>query len=243
MILMHHDRQAQARRVSMRPCTTLTASAPTGCEFNWSAQHMLGVGDATASACQIYTNRKSRCFLVPLTRACTTSDRRYARSQRGHRLQTLVYKDGRCCVDRLSPQSPRPDRNLASALQCSTAAFEFVVPHPHRVPPTSRVHPTGSHPQVASGPNFPEQVITEHRAGNNDRARCTRVGRNGKSPGRTTRALDVTNDVDTPGSMRADNADNPAIPTWQLPATRRRLYDNLPLPEERDPLSLLLATR
>ena len=32
------------------------------------------------------------------------SDRRYARSQRGDRLKTLVYKDGRCCVDRLSPQ-------------------------------------------------------------------------------------------------------------------------------------------
>jgi hypothetical protein len=28
------------------------------CEFNWSAQHMLGLGNATASACQIGTNRK-----------------------------------------------------------------------------------------------------------------------------------------------------------------------------------------
>jgi hypothetical protein len=67
--------------------------------------------------------------------------------------------------------------------------------------------------------------------------------RNGKSPGHTTRALDEANDVDTPGSMRANNADNPAIPTSQLPATRTRLYDNLPSPEERDPLSLLLVTR
>ena len=64
----------------------------------------------------------------------------------------------------------------------------------------------------------------------------------GKSPGRTTRALDEANDADKPGSMRADNSDSPATPTSQLPATRRRLYGNLPLSEERDPFSVLLVT-
>jgi hypothetical protein len=31
--------------------------AGEGCEFNWSAQHMLGLENATASACQINTSR------------------------------------------------------------------------------------------------------------------------------------------------------------------------------------------
>jgi hypothetical protein len=39
-----------------------------GCEFNWSAQHTLGLGNATASASHIGTNRKERCLLGPLTR-------------------------------------------------------------------------------------------------------------------------------------------------------------------------------
>lgn len=43
--------------------------------------------------------------------------------------------------------------------------------------------------------------------------------------------------------MRADNSDSPATPTSQLPATRRRLYGNLPLSEERDPFSVLVAYR
>jgi len=34
----------------------------------------------------------------------------------------------------------------------------------------------------------------------------------------------------------------PVIPTSQLPATRRRLYGNLRLLEERDPFSVLLVT-
>ena len=37
---------------------SLDSMAALGCGFNWSAQHMLGLGDATASACQIGTNRK-----------------------------------------------------------------------------------------------------------------------------------------------------------------------------------------
>jgi non-specific serine/threonine protein kinase len=47
-----------------------------GCEFNWSAQHILNLRDATASTCQICANRKERCFLDFLTRAFTASDRR-----------------------------------------------------------------------------------------------------------------------------------------------------------------------
>jgi hypothetical protein len=54
----------------------------------------------------------------------TTSGRHEATSQEGHRLQTPVYKDGRCCVDRLSPQpgsrpsasSPRSPRSGQSRL-------------------------------------------------------------------------------------------------------------------------------
>ena len=64
-----------------------------------------------------------------------------------------------------------------------------------------------------------------------------------KSPGNTTGALDEANDVDKPGSMRADSADDPAPLTSQLPATRTRLYDILSLSEERDRLSLPLVTR
>jgi hypothetical protein len=42
--------------------------------------------------------------------------------------------------------------------------------------------------------------------------------------------------------MRADDADDPATPTSQLPAARTRLYGNLRLSEERDPFSVLLVT-
>jgi len=57
-----------------------------------------------------------------------------------------------------------------------------------------------------------------------------------------TGALDEPNYADKPGSVRADIADSPAIPTAQLPAARRRLYGNLPLSEERDPFSVRLVT-
>jgi hypothetical protein len=60
--------------------------------------------------------------------------------------------------------------------------------------------------------------------------------------GCVTGALDEPNYADKPGSVRADIADSPAIPTSRLPATRRRLYDNLQLSEERDPYSALLVT-
>ena len=53
-----------------------------------------------------------------------------------------------------------------------------------------------------------------------------------------TGTLDDTNDVDRPGSMRADS---PATPTPQLPATRTRLFDRLPLSEERDPLKCVVG--
>jgi len=46
------------------------------CEFKRWLQHMLGLGEAIASACQFGTNRKWCCSLVILTRACATSDRR-----------------------------------------------------------------------------------------------------------------------------------------------------------------------
>ena len=36
----------------------LSRMTANGCGFNWSAQHMLGLGDATASACQSGTKRK-----------------------------------------------------------------------------------------------------------------------------------------------------------------------------------------
>jgi hypothetical protein len=42
--------------------------------------------------------------------------------------------------------------------------------------------------------------------------------------------------------MSSHNPDNPATPTSQLPAARKRLYGNLRLPGERDPFSVLFVT-
>jgi hypothetical protein len=56
-----------------------------------------------------------------------------------------------------------------------------------------------------------------------------------EGPSHGARVLDTSD-------MRADNSDSPATPTSQLPATRRRLYGNLPLSEERDPFSVPLVT-
>ena len=55
-----NDRRARSPRT--RDGFARSGTSASDCGFNWSTQHMLGLGDATGSACHIGTNRKWRCF-------------------------------------------------------------------------------------------------------------------------------------------------------------------------------------
>ena len=121
------DRSRRARWMSVPGRKWSAGMAAFDCGFNWSAQHALH-WRPTAAACLHSVLIASGAVSWFLARACTAWIVAEP-SQEHHRLQTLIYGDGRCCVDRLSPNPLRPLRLTGRIFTVSTKDRSLLLDH------------------------------------------------------------------------------------------------------------------